>query len=164
MYDEYKKFVKDDLFFRPYGVHGVGHTRRVLKLALMLADEKNVSDGQKTLLAIAACYHDIGRINDCCDDEHGKRSVDKFIARNFNQRHGLSNDELELLFDLIMLHAVDDDFWTDKENMLLYQILKDADALDRIRFGLDDLDPKYLRLEESKKLIDFAKELYSLGV
>ena len=45
---------------------------------------------------------------------------------------------------------------------LLYSILKDADALDRIRFGFaivegsDGLDVRYLRNDFAKKLVCFA--------
>lgn len=42
----------------------------------------------------------------------------------------------------------------DKEKaLLLYNVLKDADALDRVRFGLRDLDVRYLRIPISKKLV-----------
>lgn len=43
--------------------------------------------------------------------------------------------------------------------ILLYQIFKDADALDRFRLGPDGLDVNMLRTEEAHKLIDFAKYL-----
>jgi len=39
-------------------------------------------------------------------------------------------------------------------------LLKDADALDRIRIGENNLKVKYLRYPETIELIDFAKELY----
>ncbi len=43
----------------------------------------------------------------------------------------------------------------------LYCIVKDADALDRVRFGMggDGLDVKYLREELSKRLIPMACKL-----
>ena len=41
----------------------------------------------------------------------------------------------------------------DKERCKkLFAILKDADALDRVRLKSDRLDPSYLRTEESKKI------------
>ena len=46
--------------------------------------------------------------------------------------------------------------------LLLYQILKDADALDRVRFkyyGHGALDEKFLRLKISKKLVSVAYAL-----
>lgn len=39
---------------------------------------------------------------------------------------------------------------------MLYQILKDADALDRVRFGISTLDVSYLRLPISHKLVPLA--------
>lgn len=43
-----------------------------------------------------------------------------------------------------------------KRTWLLYQILKDADALDRVRFGIYDLDVYQLRLPISHKLVPLA--------
>ena len=43
-----------------------------------------------------------------------------------------------------------------KRTWLLYQILKDTDALDRVRFGIYDLDVKQLRLPISHKLVPLA--------
>lgn len=40
--------------------------------------------------------------------------------------------------------------------LFLYQILKDADALDRVRFGIYDLDVDQLRLHISHKLAPLA--------
>ena len=40
---------------------------------------------------------------------------------------------------------------------LLYTILKDADALDRVRFGMRAVDPKYFRNEITHKLLPTAQ-------
>lgn len=40
---------------------------------------------------------------------------------------------------------------------LLYTILKDADALDRVRFGMRAVDPKYFRNEMAHKLLPTAQ-------
>ena len=40
---------------------------------------------------------------------------------------------------------------------MLTRLLKDADALDRVR--IFDLNKKYLRFDESLDLVDFAKRL-----
>lgn len=162
MYNKYKSYIKEELFFRPFGHHGVGHTKRVLKIALTLAKMKQVSEHDTHLLAIAACYHDIGRKGDGVDDEHGQKSADDFLYLGLDKQHDLSYKDLYVVLDLIKYHAVDDSNWTDDEHLLLYQILKDADALDRIRFN--DLDSKYLRLEESKTLIPFAENLLLNGL
>lgn len=46
---------------------------------------------------------------------------------------------------------------------LLYLMFKDADALDRVRLGPHDLDPSFLRTEESHELLPFAQHLFALS-
>ncbi len=43
--------------------------------------------------------------------------------------------------------------------LAVFRVLKDADALDRVRFGLNRIDPKQLRLEVSHGRIVRAVEL-----
>ena len=104
----------------------------------------------------------MGRINDNVDDKHGLYSyevyMDTFIDEN----------EDEVLKFLMEYHCKDDKLAyeylekskiSDKENtLLMYKILKDADALDRVRFGIRDLDINDLRLNESKKLLLVAQQ------
>lgn len=51
---------------------------------------------------------------------------------------------------------VADPHLTDSRIRLLYQILKDADVLDRVRFGIAELDVNYLRLPISHKPVPLA--------
>jgi hypothetical protein len=44
------------------------------------------------------------------------------------------------------------------EHWRLVALLKDADGLDRVRLG--DLDPKFLRLPQSKPMMSFAQQLF----
>lgn len=54
---------------------------------------------------------------------------------------------------------------TDKDILfLLYRVIKDADTLDRIRFGLGELDVKSLKLDESIKFTLIAKQLLNVDV
>ncbi|MCM1406129.1 MAG: hypothetical protein NC210_06880, partial [[Clostridium] fimetarium] len=41
----------------------------------------------------------------------------------------------------------------------LYNIFKDADALDRWRLGDGGLDTKYLRTEQAKKMVDYSRRI-----
>jgi HD superfamily phosphodiesterase len=158
MYNEYKQFVTDDLFWKPFGTHGVGHTRRVLYLALLLADKKNLTEQEKKILALACCYHDIGRWHDEEDDEHGMDSSNKFLDRGLDKKHNLNPEEVEIILNLIVCHSLDDQqFFGEDRELLMYQILKDADALDRLRFN--DLNTKYLRLPESHAMIELEFSL-----
>jgi HD superfamily phosphodiesterase len=158
MYKTYKQFITEDLFFNPFGDHGVGHTRRVLYLAHKLADKYDLTPKDKIILAIACCYHDIGRTNDLTDDEHGAESANKVLRLELNKKHHLSDEESQRVLDLITFHSLDDELWkkTDKD-LVLYQILKDADALDRLRFN--DLNRKYLRLPESHNMLSLEFSL-----
>ena len=111
MYLTYKKYIKDDLFFRPYGVHGIGHANRVLRLSMILAAQLGLSDNNKKILAIAVCYYDIGRIHDFTDDEHGERSVREIERKDLFELHDLTDDEKLLIKELIRCHSVDDENW-----------------------------------------------------
>lgn len=157
MYNYYKQFIKDNLFLLPYSQHGILHTKRVLKLSLALAKKLTLTPQDTKILAVAACYHDIGRENENIEPEHGLKSSRKVLRLGLDKLHNLSEKDLDVVLDLIRFHSLADYLWTDREHLLLYQILKDADALDRLRF--DDLDPKYLRLPESKGLIDMEQEI-----
>lgn len=161
LYTQYKNLIKDDLFLRPYSVHGISHSKRVLWLTSQIADVIQLNHREEIILALACCYHDIGRINDCYDEEHGALSAKKVIKLGLLDGYGLNQEEIELILGLITLHSMPDDYFVDRDRpLLLYQILKDADALDRIRLGEDDLDPAYLRLEVSKGLIQTAVDLF----
>ena len=102
----------------------------------------------------AITFHDIGRQNGDEDPKHGEYST-----AIYKENH--SDPVVEFL---IQYHCIDDkkakkalDSDTrieDKQKaLLLYNILKDADALDRVRFGLRDLDVRYLRIPISKQLV-----------
>ena len=65
--------------------------------------------------------------------------------------------------DELGLRILREKFPDDPDAVLLYQIFKDADALDRFRLGADALDVKYLRTGEAKDLVEFAKMLLETG-
>lgn len=161
LYTQYKNLIKDDIFLHPYSVHGITHSKRVLWLASQIADIIQLNHREEIILALACCYHDIGRVNDCYDEEHGALSAKKVIRLGLLDGYELNNDEIELILGLITMHSLPDNLFVGRDRpLLLYQILKDADALDRIRLGKGDLDPAYLRLEVSKGLIGVAEDLF----
>lgn len=101
----------------------------------------------------------IGRTNDDTDESHGKASRDIYAAGHESENPGTGF--------LIEYHCIDDTVarrdlealsLPDADRIwLLYTILKDADALDRVRFGLRYLDPKYLRNHIAHKLLPVAQ-------
>ena len=163
MYTRYQQHVDAHLFLSPFGDHGVGHTKRVLYLASEIAKSYALDESEEKILALACCYHDIGRTHDWTDDGHGKDSANKMVRLKLDKLHSLSQSELDSVLNLIVMHSLDDELFVGTEReLLLYKILKDADALDRLRF--DDLNEKYLRLPESKRMIQTALGLIAHGI
>lgn len=138
--------------------HDMVHSARVLFLALEIIQAGKIKLNTKELeqLVTAIVYHDIGRSNDCVDDNHGKES------RGIYEKHGHD----PVVSFLIEYHCLNDrdaeaalqdsTIKAKKRAWLLYQILKDADALDRVRFGIYGLDVNFLRLPISHKLVPLA--------
>ncbi len=145
------------------GDHDATHMYRVTFLALYIAflrgNEKEIVDPIK----YAAALHDIERTNDNEDTVHGFKSVKK--ARTLYSKI-YSN---ELVQFIMGYHAKDDsDYFEyitknvpENEKEIYFEcikIMKDADALDRVRFGVKDLDMNYLRTEEAKVMTLIAQQ------
>lgn len=165
--DEYRKGVEQirrlyKLHRKDGTGHGQLHTARVLFLALTIiqAGEIKLNPMERTQLLTAIVFHDIGREDDGVDDGHGKAS------REIYEKTVRNSADSAICF-LIEYHCLDGNLTEDylkttdtirakKRTWLLYQILKDADALDRVRFGIYDLDVNQLRLPISHKLVPLA--------
>ena len=105
-------------FHDPDGIHGVGHTQRVMVHAVRLCDSERLGED----ILLAAEYHSQG-------DEWGERATHWFRD--------------------------------PRAALLTYRVLKDADALERVRLGGTwEVDPGQLRFEWSRGQIEVAWELY----
>ena len=168
-------FCKDSDFFRdklnhfrteyiyPSEMHGIFHNIRVAMLSYYISVHLGLSLEEQELMIDASFYHDTGRINDIDDILHGNRSANK-IDEIILDKDEKFRDVLKIV---ITCHSHEDkemdkliqnselDFESTK---LLACILKDTDALDRIRF--DGLDPSYLRLDISKSLLNASAGLF----
>lgn len=159
MYETYKKYIKPEHYLDPYGIHGIPHVHRVLCLADKISANFKLTERERKVLALACVYHDIGRVHDDEDMMHGAASVRKLLALGLLSAHNCKEEDRFLIEKLIIAHCVDDKlFYGTEKERFLYNILKDADGLDRVRLG--DLDTRYLRFEESKALVDFALDLF----
>ena len=141
--------------------HNFEHLQRVCILSGLIHEisrKKYSVLNDKSLIDVmtAAIWHDIARENDNEDNEHGKRAAEFLSESDFSFIN-------ERILQIVEYHCLDDSQFpvTDKVTKLLYQILKDADALDRVRFGIKALDTSYLRLGISKTLIFFAHQMLS---
>jgi len=101
-------------------------------------------------LMIAAILHDYGRKGNCNNTKHGHDGVEILKSQGFTFNVNIC--------DLIINHCRADSKTLNRN--ILHDILKDCDALDRVRTG--DLDMNYLRTDLAKNMVDIAKELYAI--
>lgn len=149
--------------------HGLCHIERTTFWAFCLAAMHKLSKQNCYLALVLAMYHDTGRINDHEDRTHGKRSAENLK----NLRLNLNAKQLKIAECIIEAHSIPDtefaelltkyDIKETKKVRTLFNILKDADGLDRVRLIPIDIDPKYLRTEFSKQNVLSAftlKQIY----
>lgn len=138
--------------------HGIGHMTRVFILQELICDQLErrgvVVNRQATRWA--ASVHDVGRIDDGVDPEHGWQSA-KWMTDNLADK--MSPELLDMTTYIVHWHVPPDSEAPVMTTEL--QALKDADALDRVRLG--DLNVSYLRTDAAKGLVDIAQQLYDLS-
>lgn len=173
-------FISKELYLSPDGDHGVAHVKRVLLHCISLANAIGLTDSERGILMIAACYHDIGRKHDWACEEHGRWSIEKMIEEDLEEYfllvdedgslypEYLSPEELDAMHFLMEYHCINDEEAnqamkgidepeTKKLVEKLFPIFKDADALDRVR--IRDLNLKYLRTPEARQRVKFAEDV-----
>ena len=150
-------------FAHPSKIHGQAHVGRVMIHAFRLIEATGMTEEASRLWG-AVYLHDLARTHDGFDEVHGMHAVmrvnestdlqERLIAR------GVQSDDPSMLL-AVMMHCLPDDHsaFGGKPVWPLLAMLKDVNALDRVRFG--DLDPSYLRFEATKGMIKFAEDLYS---
>ena len=151
---------------RMFQFHGIKHILRVLVLTLIFIEHSGMSltEEDKQILIYFALLHDIGRDNEEKDDNHGDKSVD-LIRKNNIRLKGiqLSKKGYRIAKLIIRHHCRDDEIsmeriakmpnFTAKDlgrAVKLYNIAKDMDGLDRVRFN--GLDYRYLRTSYARRL------------
>lgn len=149
-------------------IHSVNHCERVLLFALIIG-EKIFGDDEEALeiLAHAAVFHDTRRQDDLLDTGHGARAA--LYYEQFCKEHPQMTYHPETVY-LMRYHNLDDSkgveairkaFGKDADRVVrLYEIFKDAYALDRWRLGPDRLDPKYLRTAPAKTMPAYSHRIF----
>jgi HD superfamily phosphodiesterase len=165
-----KWFVRPDGFDASTTIHGMGHTRRVHIHSMALGETLGLVPGELEALSLAALWHDIGRTHDGADYYHGAKSAGKVVGLGLHE--GVDPYVLDVALFAVTHHCGDEGhaeraarYLPDFESgWRIFEILKDADALDRVRlhrnYGrLGGLDPSFLRFDESHNRIERALEL-----
>lgn len=156
MYHKFLDQMKQLDFVQESSIHGHAHEARVLLHALTISHLLGLSIRDQKILATAAIFHDTQRTTDDKDPMHGKASREYY--------HAYSKSPDPLVEFLCEYHCLPDAKGyneiqnnrklskTRSRSNLLFDVFKDADALDRVRFGLRDIDINQLRLSVSKEL------------
>lgn len=140
-------------------IHGVGHLSRVFilqELICNLLEEQGIVVNREAT-RWAAMAHDVGRVDDGLDLDHGRRSAE-WIKDNLHSH--MSPELLDIVTYIVHWHVPSDD--EAPEMTIELQVLKDADGLDRVRLG--DLNPSYLRTGAARELIDIATKLHEASL
>lgn len=160
-FDRKDFLLKDDYFDHPSLIHGINHTYRVMYHVLRIGRATGLV--RETLQAWCAAYiHDMARKHDGYCTEHGQWSAEKKFPefKSLFIRVGVDADGLEAVRLAVVNHSQRHEIDPGHPYYKTVALLKDADALDRIRIGENNLKVEYLRFDETLTMVDFAKELY----
>lgn len=169
-YERWYNFMEEnvELWLPDSKWHAKDHCARVLLLALLIGYQKGLSDEEMAVMGTAAVFHDSRRLDDGIDEGHGKRAAEYYA--DYCRKHDMPFDELTSY--IICFHNQDDSLGLAEiakspaireRGVLLYQIFKDADGLDRFRLGPNAMNVNMLRTEEAHRLVDFAKYLLQIS-
>lgn len=146
-------------FVHPSQIHGQEHVSRVMVHASLLLQ----LTGQEHLavpLWASVYLHDVARTHDGLCHRHGADAARRFSEfQSLFAKAGLQREHEHAVRTAVSWHAVPRELPRAHRYAPLIHLLKDADALDRVRIA--DLDPRYLRYAVSRSLTDFAQELFS---
>lgn len=136
-------------------LHGPAHMMRVFILQELICEQLE-SEGvavDRQATRWASSVHDIGRVDDGPDPEHGRRSVEWM---NANVPQDMLPETVDRATYIVHWHVPSDSEAPVMTPELM--VMKDADALDRVRLG--DLDASYLRTDAARGLVSVAEQLY----
>ena len=159
--DIYRFNLKEKDFDNYSSVHGLNHTYRVMSHVLRIGHAARLN--REVKLAFSAAYiHDLARKHDRYCDQHGTWAEETKLPRfrNFFEENGISDPEIKIIGTAVRNHSERYELDLEDKAYKVTSLLKDADALDRIRIGENNLNPDYLRFEQSHDMISFAKKLY----
>lgn len=122
------------------GVHGVSHWARVLETSLRLAEQ---TGAVAEVVQLFAVFHDVRRINEGSDEDHGRRGADLAASLRGTAFH-LPGHNFDRLYSACVYHT---EGRTDGD--LTIQTCWDADRLDLGRVGITP-QKKFLGTEAAR--------------
>jgi hypothetical protein len=137
------------------------HTYRVMTHVLKLGIlTKHIREAR--LAFFAAYIHDMARKHDGYCTIHGADAANQKLNlyHDLFIENGASSSDLLTIGKAVTMHSAGHELSGTDPDWLTTALLKDADALDRIRLGNTDLDPSFLRFRETHDCIKSGRELY----
>lgn len=161
--------------------HSLSHIQKVVMFSGILAKNENLSFEETKILLASAAFHDCGRDGaEGENDNHAiasAKKVKEYFENNPNNPFGITLENISMIQAVIEYHehkeqekGVTDrmklnnlsykyniDYEKFESLVKISELLKDADALDRARFGKKNenrwsLDAKYLKSETAKSI------------
>lgn len=117
--------------------HTKEHCSRVLLYALFIASQMDLSDDETEVLCMASVFHDSRRQDDWYDVGHGQRAAEYY--REYCRQSEIREIRYDpRYYDIMYYHDRDDEIGIAametqgslENEVLLYRIFKDSDALD----------------------------------
>lgn len=143
-------FIRDRFKIDWNGVHGIPHWARVKDNGLKLCD--HYPDADPLVVEIFAWVHDLERVNDGTDPEHGPRGAALIVTELLGKYFELDDQQAE---DLVI--AVRDHSKGLTDGTATVQVCWDADRLDLGRVG-GTPDPNRLctQIAKTPEMIDWS--------
>lgn len=161
--------------------HSLNHIRKVVMFSGILAKNENLSSDETKILLAAAAFHDSGRAGSEGENNNhaiaSARQVKEYFDKNPSNPFGITSENISIIQAVIEYHEHEEQEKgvTDKEELhqlsckysidfdefdslqKISELLKDADALDRARFGKKSenkwsLDARYLKSDTAKSV------------
>ncbi len=153
--------LKESYFDSISQLHGIKHTYRVMCHVFFLSEKHDLGKYLTTALC-AAFIHDMARKHDGYCTQHGEWALQYKLPvfESFFRKYGLAEEEILTVGEAVENHSLMEELPKKHSSYIVTALLKDADALDRIRLGDKNLNEKFLRLPESYNMIPFAKKFY----
>jgi hypothetical protein len=141
-------------------MHGTKHAFRCMLIASRIL--KEIPQAEPAVVICAATFHDVGRVHDGADPLHGYRGVPRVLsimdALKNPQYPNFQTGAWEVIKGKVAEIVAGHSF-PGPGIGINAQVMRDANKLDRVRFGEDALDVSRLALDVSKELIGFALDL-----
>ncbi|HNW99030.1 MAG TPA: HD domain-containing protein [Bacteroidales bacterium] len=160
----FSEFILKPEYFDFYDkLHDENHIYRVMFHVLNIGSDLGFNRETK-LAFFAAFIHDLSRQHKGKHIEHGeiaaKEKLPVFIP--LFKKNGLIDDDIPFIHNAVCNHSLPVELPETHSHYKVTALLKDADALDKVRKSAGDPKLKSLRFEESKLLIKHAEKLFKL--